>query len=184
MTSIPAAGNSVAFEPDLDRAVERCETALLEGVSPPEGARHQGLSVLASGVGSDELSERFQALLVRQRLPAGTTLIRQGQHDGDLYLLEAGTLSVVLDGGAGRPQRVRRVLPGALVGEIGFYLKAPRTADVIADGDVVVARLPGAVLAALDEADPELAAALHRALAHHLADRLATTLRTLRSAGS
>jgi sulfate permease, SulP family len=178
-------GDAFATEVDIDRAVERCEADLIRELEPSEGdPAADGFAVLASELDSAQLAERLRSLLVRRRLPSGSTLIEQGAGDGDLWLLEAGTLSVVLTDGEGRHQRLRRVLPGTLVGELGFYLDVPRTASVVADGDVVVAQLPGDEFARLERDDPELAGALHRALARHLAGRLATTLRTIQAMGS
>jgi sulfate permease, SulP family len=178
-------GDAFAIEVDVDRAVERCEADLLAELEPSDGDPSvDGFTVLASELGPAHLADRLRTLLVRRQLPPGSTLIQQGAIDGDLWLLEVGTLSVVLTDGDGRHQRLRRILPGTLVGELGFYLEVPRTASVVADGDVVVAQLPADALARLEHADPELAGALHRALARHLASRLETTLRTIQASGS
>ncbi|MFP4635970.1 MAG: cyclic nucleotide-binding domain-containing protein, partial [Nitriliruptoraceae bacterium] len=78
-------------------------------------------------------------------------------------------------------RRLRTMLPGTVIGEVAAYLDVPRSADVIAEDDVVVQRLPDASWDRLAQEDPELAAAVHSWLARQLATRLTATLRTLQA---
>jgi sulfate permease, SulP family len=73
--------------------------------------------------------------------------------------------------------RLRSMRSGVVVGEIGFYMGVPRTADVVAETSSVVLRLSRASIEQMEAREPELAAALHRWLATTLAHRLSDSMR-------
>ncbi|MFV9505270.1 MAG: hypothetical protein AB4911_11970 [Oscillochloridaceae bacterium umkhey_bin13] len=65
------------------------------------------------------------------------------------------------------------------MGEIGFYLQAPRTSDVICDEACVVYRLSAAALERMQQEQPKLASAFHEHLARRMAERLNHTVQVL-----
>jgi len=67
-------------------------------------------------------------------LATGETLVHEGDHGGDLYVLESGRL-VVERGGA---VLARLSEPGALVGEMSVLTGSPNSATVRADGPAIV----------------------------------------------
>jgi SulP family sulfate permease len=71
--------------------------------------------------------------------------------------------------------------PGAIVGEIAFYLREPRTASVIADNRTVAWRLTIESLGQMQEHAPNVAALFHEHVVGVLAERLAETNRLVRS---
>jgi SulP family sulfate permease len=99
-----------------------------------------------------------------------------------MILIQRGTLVAELPM-AGGPLVVARFLPGAVVGEIGFYAATPRTASVRAETDCTIRRIGTAAVERLSAADPARAAALHRMIGAMLAGRLARTTRLLRQVG-
>jgi SulP family sulfate permease len=160
--------------PDLDRGMQWCEDRLLAG------SGHEDRPVGAVwGWVDDAHRERLMAHLERLDLPAGQPLIRQGECLDDLYFLESGRLTVELTPDAGAPMRLRAVTAGAVVGELGLYLRSPRTATVVSECRCIVYRLSRRALEDMERTDPELAAAIHRRLAALLARRLADSNRTL-----
>jgi SulP family sulfate permease len=165
---------------DLDRGVQWCEEQLLAEARPPEVAADSSLRAdLEAELGDQDLIDRLLAVVEHLQVPAGTQIIRRGDLDHDLYLLEDGQLTVSLPGDDDRPVRVRTMTAGTVIGEIGLELGVPRSADVVADTDVRLLRLPATTLERLAVEDPRLAAAVHRYLARLLARRLVTSLRTI-----
>ena len=75
--------------------------------------------------------------------------------------------------------RLRTFAEGALVGEIASCAGLPRTADVVAQTDTSVYRVPFDTLHRLHEDNPRLASALHRVVASTLADKLDGTNKLL-----
>ena len=169
------ASDVVHFEPDLDRAMQRCEDALLEGADAAIAADH-----VASSDGADEMVSGMppglRTYLERVPLEEGTVLIRQDEPPDDVFVLESGRLGVELATPEGKRMRVRTIRPGVMVGEVAMYTGVPRTADVVAETPSVVLRLSRASIERIETEDPELAAALHRWLATTLAERLRDTL--------
>lgn len=165
---------------DLDHGLEWCENRVLE----QDGRCHTGESQTALGhllrqtgheASLDDLLEYFCEVA----FDAGDELIRQGTDAGDMYFLEQGKVSVYLQPATGERIRIRQTGAGTVLGELGFYLGAPRTASVIADGSGRAYRLTAEALARMEDHHPKLAASLHRFMADLLAERLLRTTRTL-----
>lgn len=166
---VPAEG-VVRFEPDLDRALERCEDGLLADlhrVASPDGAGDP-----LAGL-PDRLREYFQ----RETVPQGTVLIHQGAPADDLFVLESGRLEVEATSPEGTRMRLSSASSGVMVGEVAWYLRGQRTADVIAETECEVLRLTKASMERMEREEPELAAALHRRLAETLAQRTSDAMR-------
>ena len=163
----------VAFEPDLDRGLQRCEDALLSAPGLAEAqADHP------AGRRLDGLPPGLGAHLERVSVPEGTVLIHQDDPPGDVYVLESGRLGVETSTAEGSRIRLRTLRPGVVVGEVTLYTGVARTADVVAEVPSVVLRIGRESIERLEAEEPELAAALHRWLATTLAERLTDTMRT------
>lgn len=76
------------------------------------------------GPSLERLASQLEALTV----PAGTEVIRQGDHGDRFYVIESGRLRVTVDG---TPSG--ELGPGAFFGEIALLRDAPRTATVVAE---------------------------------------------------
>jgi SulP family sulfate permease len=162
---------TVSFEPDLDRGLQRCEDALLGGVEVADGDADV----------SDGLPPRLWDYFERASLEEGTKLIEQGDAPDDVFVLESGRLRVELVTPDGTQMRVSTVLPGVMVGEIGWYTEDRRTADVVAETPCVILRLRRASIERMEAEEPQLAATLHRWFAKTLALRLSERMRALDS---
>jgi CRP-like cAMP-binding protein len=100
---------------------------------------------------------------------AGTSLIKQGASDTDLFLILSGAFSIAIDG-----RIVARKKAGEHVGEMAVVdPSAPRSASVIATSDSVVARIAEADFSALADRYPRLWRRLALELASQLRDRSA-----------
>ncbi|MFN8473135.1 MAG: SulP family inorganic anion transporter [Anaerolineae bacterium] len=164
---------------DLDRGVEWCEEQILAA----HGAYATGMMSFAERLEAylppTIEPARFLPYMERRSFAAGESIMRQGEVADELYLIEAGLATVLLEMPTGEQMRLWTMEPGVWVGELGFYLGRPRSASVVADELVTVYCLSQEELARMEVEEPELAAALHRMLARVLADRLASADRTL-----
>lgn len=171
-------GDFVKSFPDLDHGMEWCEEQLL---ASQEMSAETGRAALWDDLARHLDPSRLRAYLVRLELPEGHGLIAQGEDSDDVYFLESGRLSAWLDSDDGAPLRLRRMGPGAIVGEMPIYLRSPRSASVVTDVPSVVHRLGGDAFRRMERNDPELAAALHRLFATLLAYRLTDSSRTVQA---
>lgn len=177
----------VRIESELDLAVQWCEDRLLAAAragDEPAGPVVTLRERLTGDLGSGVLADRLLASVERVQVSAGGAVIAQGDRRRELFFLEAGTITVTLTDADGQRRRLRTMMAGTVIGEVGLYLEVPRSASVVADTDCALSRLSSEALQRLERDDPELAAALHRLLARHLASRLAGTLRTIEALGS
>ncbi|MFW5933516.1 MAG: SulP family inorganic anion transporter, partial [Actinomycetota bacterium] len=175
------ADGQVRIEASLDRGVQACEDELLAAAGIVGGDVPDLRAHLSAELGDASLADRLLARLERREVAAGDIVLARGERSRELYLLEVGRVTVSTVGRDGVRRRLRTMLPGTVIGEVAAYLDVPRSADVIAEDDVVVQRLPDASWDRLAQEDPELAAALHGWLASQLATRLTATLRTLQA---
>ncbi len=171
--ALQAAGSTIETWPDIDRAVEAAERELLgpttlTTLSPVPLAD----SLLLQGLDTADRAHVI-AQMQRRQLAAGERLFDEGEAADCLYVLEAGSLSVVSAPRPGVPQqRYLSLLPGMMLGETAMLDGGGRTAAAVADGEAVVHALPLASLQALETRHPRLAAQLYRNIALHLSQRL------------
>lgn len=163
------------IDADLDHGVEWCEERILADWEAARAGDQTGPEE-AVAWGSAHLGE----YLVRRELQAGEHLIEQGAPPQGLYFVEAGQLTVQLEGG-GQSLRIRTIGPGTIVGEIGLYLGSPTTAAVVAGQPSTVYMLSSEELMRMERDDPATAAAFHKSIAQVLCERVLTTTGILES---
>ncbi|WP_342129315.1 cyclic nucleotide-binding domain-containing protein [Hydrogenophaga sp. OTU3427] len=164
-----------ATHADLDRALEVAENALLVGTagraqSPDGGAPEATVGFLR---GLDEADrQRLVAAMRTVRYRAGQTVLREGDPSDELMLVLEGSASVVVRGPQGADIRLSTVLPGATLGEIGFLDRAPRSAEVVATTDLVLACLDRAQFDQMGADHPRIVQRLLANIAVDIAARL------------
>jgi SulP family sulfate permease len=99
-------------------------------------------------------------------------VIRQGAPSDELYLVEAGQVTVLLERPESATLRLRTMGAGTIVGELGFYLGAPRSASVVTQEACVVYRLTRSALQDMTTQEPAVATAFHELVARLLAERV------------
>lgn len=169
----------IAVFGDLDYALEWAENQVLTAVGF-HADRHPIADQLAARLGDMTKAEMLLRYLEVMDCAAGETVIRQGDSTTDVYFIESGHLSAVLDIG-GKTLRLRKFGPGALFGEMAVYLGERRTASVVADTAARLHRLTPAALARLTAEDPRAEAVFHELMARTMAERIAFQNRQLAS---
>ena len=87
---------------------------------------------------------------------AGDRVIKQGNVAKNMSVVLAGDFDVIADG-----QTVASIGPGEVFGEIAFFLKLPRTADVVAaEGGARIVSFNDRTMRNLMKDDPAIAAKL------------------------
>lgn len=101
-------------------------------------------------------------------LEAGAVLLQQGQVADAAYLSLSGRLRVYVNGADGTQRAVRELGRGEIMGEIGLYSEAPRTATVVAVRHTVLARLDKTHFYDLVQRHPQASLALTRQIIERL----------------
>jgi len=92
-----------------------------------------------------EVLDKISAAAEEYVLPAGSTLVKQGDLLKDVYLLTRGRLRVTQSLDGSKPSVLGEVTPGELIGEIAILTNRPRSATVQALRECSVVRLPGTI---------------------------------------
>ena len=119
--------------------------------------------------------------LQRQEFAAGEYLMRQGHESDDLFFIESGQVTSRIENPGQPPMRLETMCGGRTVGEMGFYLNAPRSAAVIADEASVTYRLSRDALKRMELEEPQAALAFHRLMVQLLGDRASHLMRTVQA---
>lgn len=102
-------------------------------------------------------------------VPRGACLFRAGDPGDAIYVSIEGEIGVHL---AGSARRLASFAPGVMVGEMSVLEAQRRSADAVAETDLVVLRLSAEAFERLRGAHPMLAAKLLHNISLYLAGRL------------
>ena len=114
--------------------------------------------------------------LTRHEIRSGDLLIKQGDSDRTMYLLEQGSLQVFATGGAPGANRIAILRAGSVVGEPGMFSDGPRTANVEAMTPCIVWALRGPRFEELAQRVPPIAIEVLRAAGGVMAARMRANL--------
>ena len=120
--------------------------------------------------------QRLATGLERRELRTGDLLIRRGDRERVAYLLQEGSLQVFVSGGPPGSHRIARLRAGAIVGEPGLFIDAPRMASVEAMTHCVLWALASDKLEALAADEPKIVLALMHAAGCVMAVRMRANL--------
>jgi SulP family sulfate permease len=157
--------------PDLDRGLEWLEEATLARPAPA-GCLEEAAASFSADPSTAFAPERLQGYAQSCSFAAGEHLIAQGDMSDDVFILRQGSISIVVDGPEGGRIRLRTAGPGAVVGEIAFILRRPRTAWAVADTPVTADRITRAAVARMAAEEPHLLLALQTSMLRILARRV------------
>lgn len=115
----------------------------------------------------DLLREKLQWV----ELPAGATLMNQGEPGDSMYISVSGRLRAYVrdtDSEGGVERMVREMARGQVIGEMSLYMDSPRSASVVAIRDSVLVRLDKADFHQLLASSAQVSIALTRQLIERL----------------
>jgi SulP family sulfate permease len=164
---------------DIDEALEHGERAVLaaygSGSMDATGLRDW----LSESLGGAEHAATLQNVMTRGSFERGDYLCRQGDATNELFLIESGRVSAVIEKAVRAPTRVRGFGPNTIVGEIAFILNVPRTASLRVDEAAVVWSLNRQAFDRLVASDPNLVFALMQNMLRIQVERLSFATRQI-----
>jgi CRP-like cAMP-binding protein len=141
--------------------------AVLSVPSDPTRVGHDWLGTLCEVPLFEGLSKRHLRRVAKlaciRRFAPGSTMVRAGDAGRTFYVLLDGNAKVVRPGA-----RARRLGIGDYFGEMALLDDSPRSADVVADGEVLALTIDRSGFGKLLRAEPSLAQTLLRTLAARL----------------
>ncbi len=123
---------------------------------------------LGAKVDDLDLAKYFQ----RTEFDTEDVVYEQGTDANSIELITKGCIAITISDNKGNHMRLRRMRGRTVVGEMGFYRSARRTANVIAEEPTVVYSLSKSAFEEMQKNDPEAAAAFHKFIIRILSDRL------------
>ena len=111
---------------------------------------------------SAEALEAIRPLAEWVQLVRGDALFRQGDASDGLCVVVSGRLQVVRTNSDGTSIIVSEATPGESIGEMGFFTREPRTADVIAIRDSLVVKFSNEAFERIITLHPEIVRDLMR----------------------
>ncbi|PSN17294.1 sodium-independent anion transporter [filamentous cyanobacterium CCP5] len=167
---VDCSGDWVQVLPDLDRGLEWCEQQLLAAASPPPADSIQD-HLIQRFLAPDQ-AQAFLDYLEPLSLPAGHFIFRPGEMSSELYFIESGQVSVLLELEDGRTKRLQTCSGGQLLGEMRFYNKVPLSSSVVTDTASHVYRLSRESFSRMQQEAPDLVQALQGHIVNILCDSL------------
>ncbi|WP_086480198.1 SLC26A/SulP transporter family protein [Oceanospirillum sanctuarii] len=163
-----------------DRALEWCENELISRLPTNESGEYTLESVLKERL---DLLPYEVVHLVRYFEPvdakAGETFIKQGDKADSLYLITKGKVDIELEIGEENRQRLKTMMPGTIIGEMGVYTGGIRTASATAVVDTQLMRLTAKSLQEMEAHNQLMAVRLHRFVVMLLTQRLSDSNKVL-----
>jgi sulfate permease, SulP family len=167
--------------PDVDRAIEHAEDALLLAHGGPQTPFEEislnEIGILA-GMDAEELAS-FRKFLKRATYATGEVVFRQGERGTELLMITQGTASAYLDHSHARTIRLATFSAGTIFGELAILDDGLRSASVLAEEPLVCYALGTAEFTALETDAPSIAIKLLRALGRELSGRIRSANRTI-----
>jgi SulP family sulfate permease len=162
---------AIEYFPDLDTGAEWCEGQVIEARREPQALRSEVIrDWLHAEVG--ESADTLLRYMERRTLAPGDILCRQDQPADEMYFIESGRVAIELRLEDGAKRRLRTLGPRTVLGEMGLYRSARRSADVVVQEAGVVYGLSAAAMREINAVHPQAATRFHAMVVRTVADRL------------
>jgi SulP family sulfate permease len=166
-----AAASSLHFVDTTDLAMEQVEDALIARLAlAKDEERTLDLLQTTVGYGLDASELAFlESVMKPVRFDAGQVIFHQGDPGDALYVSLKGEIGLQMPGSR---RRLASFAPGVSVGEMAVLAHGVRSAEAVAESDVVAMRLSVEAFDRMKLEQPALAAKILNNIVLHLAERV------------
>lgn len=165
--------------PELDRALETCENAIIATHSNADGETRSLRDWLAEALGNAEHADLLATQCRRFEFNAGDIVAHQGAPADSMHFILEGRVGIIVNMEGGRAVRVRSLGRHTTIGEMGLITGRPRSATVQAETTSVAYELPADAFERLRVEHPLLAQALFTFVIGVMAERLSFASRVI-----
>ena len=171
--------DDIAVAPDLDRALESCEHAIIEA-HRAEGSETRSLRAwLSEALGDPQLADHLAEYCRRLEVRAGDIIARQGDAAAAMHFILEGRVGIIVDLPEGRSMRVRSLGRHTTVGEMGLITRSLRSATIQAEAASVLYELDAEAFERIKREHPALSQALLAYVVRVMAERLSFANRAI-----
>jgi SulP family sulfate permease len=165
---------------DMDRALEWIENRILYLDQATLASVRMSMDEHLRNIFEDRVDVKtLKKYFKRQDVQVDEVIVSQADKASTLFFVESGQLRVELETGEGKHIRLKTIGAGSLVGEIGLYTGAERSASIIAEKPSVLYTLSGEALAQMEKKDPKIAIEFHKFVAVMNSQRLTDSNRAI-----
>ena len=162
---------AIHYFPNLDAGTEWCESDVIQKHHKPASATAEVMhDWLSAEVG--DAAPILIGYMTRRMLVPGEVLCRQNEPAQDMFFIESGRVAIELAVPGGPARRLRTLGAKTILGEMGLYRSARRSADVVVQEAGVAYGLSLAALHEIESVHPHVAARFHALVVRTVADRL------------
>jgi sulfate permease, SulP family len=165
--------------PELDRALEVCENAIIAAHSIADSDTRSLRDWLAEALGNAEHAEKLAAHCKRFEFGPGDIIAHQGAPADSMHFILEGRVGIIVNLEGDRSVRVRSLGRHTTIGEMGLITGRPRSATVQAEIASVAYELPADAFERLKTERPALAQALFTFVIGVMAERLSFASRLI-----
>jgi len=155
------------FRPKSKGAGPGPEPTMTPGGLDPRALRR--IKILASM--TDDQLERFAGFMEVEKVPQWAVIVKQGDQGDTMYFILEGELRVRINV-MGKETILATLSVGDFFGDISLFDQGPRSADVVANTDSLVAKISAAAFDGLSKEAPEIATPFLRAIGRTLTARI------------
>jgi sulfate permease, SulP family len=166
-------GIHVTVTSDFDRALEKCERAVIARYLPQVGASRTLHDWLAEDLGSAKLADELIAHCEKLYFKKGEIIATQGDPADCMHFILSGRVAIIVQLRDGRTVRVRSLGFHTTIGEMGLISRQKRSATIKAEADSVLYALNVEAYERIARENPALSHALLTYVIAVMADRLA-----------
>jgi sulfate permease, SulP family len=165
--------------PDLDRALETCENAIIDAHSGAGGEVRSLREWLRDVLHNAAYADMLAAQCRRLEFAPDQVIASQGGPSDSMHFIVDGRVGIIVNLGEGRSIRVRSLGPHTTIGEMGLLTGRPRSATVQAEIASIVYELPADVFERFKAEQPMLVQALLIYIIDVMAERLSFASRVI-----
>ncbi len=169
----------VMVVPEIDRALELCESAIIAAHSAAGDEARSLRDWLGEAFGNAEFADRLATQCQRYDFAAGDIIAQQGAPSDSMHFIVEGRVGIVVHLEGGGSVRVRSLGRHTTIGEMGLLTGRPRSATVQAEIATVAYELRADAFERLKVEHPSLVQALLTYVIGLMAERLSFASRVI-----
>jgi SulP family sulfate permease len=164
--------DAITVAPDLDRALETCEQAIIDAHRAEVTESRSLRAWMSEALGDQQLADRLAEHCRRLEVQSGDVVARQGEPAASMHFILEGRVGVIVDLPDGRTMRLRSLGRHTTVGEMGLITRSPRSATIQAETASVLYELGADAFDQIKREHPALSQALFAYVVRVMSERL------------